>query len=63
MNEKQVEEVKMINDINKLLLDLDKCSMHELINILQKILLILLLMFIKQDWFIYSKLSYKRKYS
>jgi hypothetical protein len=36
MNEKQVEEVKILNEVNEPLLDLDKCSLDELINILQK---------------------------
>jgi tRNA uridine 5-carbamoylmethylation protein Kti12 len=36
VKEKQVEEVKMLSDkINETLLDLDKCSLNELINILQ----------------------------
>jgi hypothetical protein len=36
VEEKEVEEVKMLSDhINKPLLDLDKCSLNELINILQ----------------------------
>ena len=36
--EKQVEEVKMLSDkITEPLLDLDKCSLHELISLLQKI--------------------------
>ena len=48
--DKQVEEIKMLSDkINEPLLDLDKCSLHELINLLQKNLMIPLLMFIKQD--------------
>ena len=48
-NDTQVEEVKMPSEVNEPLLDLDRCSLHELINILQNILMILLLMFIKQD--------------
>jgi hypothetical protein len=37
VEEKQVEEVKMLNDnIKEPLLDLDKCSLNELINILQR---------------------------
>jgi hypothetical protein len=36
MNEKQVEQVNFFNEVNEPLLDLDKCSLHELINILQK---------------------------
>jgi hypothetical protein len=36
VKEKEVEEVKMLSDnINEPLLDLDKCSLNELINILQ----------------------------
>lgn len=36
-NDKQVEEIKMLNDtITEPLLDLDKCSLNELISILQK---------------------------
>jgi AAA+ ATPase superfamily predicted ATPase len=36
IEEKQVEEVKMLSDkINEPLLDLDKCSLNELFNILQ----------------------------
>lgn len=35
-NDKQVEEVKMLSETKEPLLDLDKCSLHELINILQK---------------------------
>ena len=34
--DKQVEEVKMLSETKEPLLDLDKCSLHELINILQK---------------------------
>jgi hypothetical protein len=46
--EKQVEEVKMLSDkIDEPLLDLDKCSLNELINILQSFANDLLLMFIK----------------
>jgi hypothetical protein len=36
MEEKEVEEVKMLSEIKDPLLDLEKCSLHELINILQK---------------------------
>jgi hypothetical protein len=37
VEEKEVEEVKMLSDnIKEPLLDLDKCSLNELINILQK---------------------------
>jgi hypothetical protein len=61
MNEKQVEEVKMLSEAKEPLQDLDKCSFHELINILQKILMILLLMFIRRIWFIHRKLCHKRK--
>jgi hypothetical protein len=39
----------MLNEINDPLIDLDKSSLHELINILQKILMIHTLMFIKLD--------------
>jgi hypothetical protein len=35
-NDKQVEEVKMLSETKEPLLDLDKCSLYELINILQK---------------------------
>jgi hypothetical protein len=36
VEEKEVEEVKMISDnVNEPLLNLDKCSMNEIINILQ----------------------------
>jgi hypothetical protein len=31
MNEKQVDEVKMLSEVKEPLLDLDKCSLHELI--------------------------------
>jgi hypothetical protein len=34
--EKEVEEVKMLSEVKDPLLDLEKCSLHELINILQK---------------------------
>jgi hypothetical protein len=33
--EKKVEEVKMLSEVKDPLLDLEKCSLHELINILQ----------------------------
>ena len=37
VEEKQVEEIKMLSDkINEPLLDLDKCSLNELITLLQK---------------------------
>jgi hypothetical protein len=50
VEEKQVEEVKMLsNKINEPLLDLDKRSLNELINILQSFAMILLSMFIKLD--------------
>jgi hypothetical protein len=39
----------MLSEVNEPLLDLEKCSLHEFINILQKILMILLLMLINQD--------------
>ena len=35
--EKKVEEVKMLNEFKEPLLDLDNCSLHELISILQKV--------------------------
>jgi hypothetical protein len=35
-NAKQIEEVKMLSEIKEPLLDLDKCSLNELINIRQK---------------------------
>jgi hypothetical protein len=35
-NEKEVEEVKMLSEVKDPLLDLEKCRLHELINILQK---------------------------
>jgi hypothetical protein len=35
-NDKQVEEVKMLSETREPLLDLDKCSLNELITILQK---------------------------
>jgi hypothetical protein len=36
MEEKEVEEVKMLSDnVNEPLLNLDKCSLNEIINILQ----------------------------
>jgi hypothetical protein len=35
-NKKQIEEVKMLSEVHGSLVDLDKCSLHELINILQK---------------------------
>ena len=34
--EKKVEEVKMLNEVKDPLLDLENCSLHELISILQK---------------------------
>jgi hypothetical protein len=34
--EKEVEELKMLSEVKDPLLDLEKCSLHELINILQK---------------------------
>jgi hypothetical protein len=36
MNEIKVEEVKMLCEFKDPLLDLEKCSLHELISILQK---------------------------
>ena len=35
-NDKQVEEVKMLSETKEPILDLDKYSLHELINLLQK---------------------------
>jgi hypothetical protein len=35
-NNKQIEEVKMLSEAKEPLLDLDKCSLHELIAILEK---------------------------
>jgi hypothetical protein len=35
-NDKQIEEVKMLSEIREPLLDLDKFSLHELIDILEK---------------------------
>ena len=34
--EKQVEEVKMLSEVKEPFVDLEKCSLHELISILQK---------------------------
>jgi hypothetical protein len=34
--EKKVEEVKILSEVKDPLLDLEKCSLHELINILKK---------------------------
>jgi hypothetical protein len=36
MNERKVEEVKILSEVKDPLLDLEKCSLHELISILQK---------------------------
>jgi hypothetical protein len=36
MNERKVEEVKMLSEVKNPLLDLEKCSLHELMSILQK---------------------------
>jgi hypothetical protein len=36
-NVKQIEEVKMLSEVREPLLDLDKCSLHELIVVLEKI--------------------------
>jgi hypothetical protein len=36
MNDKQVEEVKILSGVKEPLLDLENCSLHELISILQK---------------------------
>ena len=35
-NERKVEEVKILSEVKEPLLDLDNCSLHELISILQK---------------------------
>jgi hypothetical protein len=35
MNERKVEELKMLSEVKDPLFDLEKCSLHELINILQ----------------------------
>ena len=37
MRTKRVEEVKMLSEVKEPLLDLDNCSLHELISILQKV--------------------------
>jgi hypothetical protein len=34
--EKKLEEVKMLSEVKDPLLDLEKCSLHELISIIQK---------------------------
>jgi hypothetical protein len=34
--DKKIEEVKILTEVRKPLLDLDKCSLHELIAILEK---------------------------
>ena len=36
MKERKVEEVKMFSEVKEPLLDLENCSLHELISILQK---------------------------
>ena len=36
-NEKRIEEIKMLTEINDPLINLEKCSLHELIEVLQKI--------------------------
>ena len=36
MIEREVEEVKMLSEVKEPLLDLENCSLHELISILQK---------------------------
>ena len=36
MKERKVEEVKMLSEVKEPLLDLENCSLHELISILQK---------------------------
>ena len=43
-DERKVEEVKMLSEVNDPLLDLKNSSLHELISILQKFEVILLLM-------------------
>ena len=35
-DERKIEEVKMLSKVNDPLLDLENCSLHELISILQK---------------------------
>jgi hypothetical protein len=55
-NDEKVEEFKMLSEVNKPLLDLDKYRLNELINTLQKIPMTLLLIFIKQIWIIHSRL-------
>ena len=35
-NEKQVEEIKMLSEVNGPFINLEKCSLHELIEVLQK---------------------------
>jgi hypothetical protein len=47
-NDKQVEKFKMLSETKEHLLDLGKFILNELINILQKILMIHQLMLIKQ---------------
>ena len=37
MKEEKVEEVKILSEVKGPLLDLDNCSLHELISILQKV--------------------------
>ena len=36
LNEKQVEEVKMLSEIHDPLINLQKCSLHEIIEVIQK---------------------------
>jgi hypothetical protein len=36
MNDKEVEEVKILSEVKDPLLDLENCSLHELMSILQK---------------------------
>ena len=35
-NEKQVEEIKMLSEVHDPFINLEKCSLHELIEVLQK---------------------------
>jgi hypothetical protein len=37
MNQRKVEEVKMLSEVKDPLFDLEKCSLHELMSILQKL--------------------------
>ena len=48
MKERKVEEVKTLSEVKEPLLDLENCSLPELISILQKFEVILPLMLTKQ---------------